>query len=155
MKLKQWHKNILSGLIIVAGGFVLFNLAFMLAAVTMHACRLAVTVIGGNRVEDMGPMWWKYVYAGLILLISFFIFRSKFIPLTKATYLTMPLMVVLVLIGIQFYQQPQWVPILIGAVIISAMISCFYIIKLSWHYHFATLYTAALALFIILSGIDI
>lgn len=155
MKLKPWPKKFLSVIVIIAGGFILFNLAFLLAAATMHACRIAVTLVGGYSIEDMGPMWWKYVYAGIILLISVYVFRSKFNPLIKATYLTMPLMVVLILVGIQFYEQPQWVPIIIGAAIVLAIIVYLYIKKLTWQYYVATLYTGMLALYIILSGIDI
>lgn len=155
MRIKPWQKNILSVIVIVAGGFVLFNLAFLLAAVTMHACRIAVTLLGGYSVEDMNPMSCRYVYVIIILLLSVFIFKSKFSTLIKATYLTMPLMVILILIGLLFYQQPQWLSIIVGAAIVLATIFFFYKKKLTWQYYIATLYTAMLALYIILSGIDI
>lgn len=153
--MKPWQKNVLSVIVIVAGGFLLFNLAFLLLAVTVHTCRIAVTLLGGYSVEDMNPMFCRYVYVMVILLISIFIFKSKLSTLIKATYLTTPLMVILILIGLLFYHQPQWLSIIVGAAIVLATIFFFYKKKLTWQYYIATIYTAALALYVLFSGIDI
>lgn len=155
MKLKTWQKNLLSVVVIMAGGFILFNLAFILAAVINQAFRIAAGLLGVNQSEAMNPMLWKYVYAIVILVLSWFVLKSKLNTLVKATYLTMPLMVLLILAGILLYQQPQWVPMSVGAVIVLAVILYLFKRKLSWQYYIATVYTAALALYIVLAGIEI
>ena len=67
----------------------------------------------------------------------------------------MPLMVILVAIGISLYQQSKWMIAGAGAVIICALLSYLYKKKLSWLYYFSTLYVAVLALYILLSGMEI
>lgn len=152
MKLKTWQKSILSAIVIVAGGFLLWNVAFLLAAVVMQLYRMVIMAVAGSD----NPMFWKYVYVIFILLISAAILIPKRInKLVKATYLTMPLMVVLIVIGIQFYQYAKWVPIIFGTVIIGVVVSYLFKRKLSWQYYFATAYTGLMALYIVLSGIDI
>ncbi len=65
MKLKLWHKNTLSALTIVLGGFVLFNLAFLLASfVIISSMRLM------GMPQDAAPHFLSRVlYLILILLI--------------------------------------------------------------------------------------
>jgi hypothetical protein len=155
MQLKTWHKRVLSAIVVLAGGFVLFNLAFMLAAAVGQLYSLVVRLFGGQHTTAIESGIWQYIYLVIVLLISWFILRSKWPDLVKATYLTMPLMVVLIMIGILLYEQPQWLPIAIGAVIVGAVILYLYAKKQSWLYYLATAYTGLLALFIVLAGIDI
>jgi hypothetical protein len=156
MKLKTWQKNVLSATVIVVGGFILWNAAFMLAAGVNRLYALVAGLLSGKEnVPEIG-MAWIYVYLAVVLLISWFVFRAKrFIAMIKATYLAMPLMVVLILMGIQLYQQPKWVPISIGGVIVLVVLGFLYLKKLPWHYYFATVYTAAMALYVVLAGIEI
>ena len=155
MQLKTWQKQILSAIVVLAGGFVLFNLAFMLAAAVSQVYRLAVRLFGGQETMAIQSGVWQYIYLVIVLLISWFILRSKWPDLVKATYLTMPLMVVLIMIGIWLYEQPQWLPIGIGAVVVGAVFVYLYVKKQSWLYYLATAYTGLLALFVVLTGIDI
>jgi len=152
MKLKTWQKNVLSAVVIAAGGFMLWNVAFMLAAAVNRLYGMVMGLSDGlenNRV-------WMYVYLFIVLLISWFIFRAKRLNvLLKAAYLTMPLMVVLVLGGIQTYQQPKWVPLGIGAVIVLVVLLYLYRKKLPWQYYFATGVTAIMALIVVLADIQI
>jgi len=150
MKLNTWQKNALSAVVIVAGGFFLFNVAFLLAAAVINGLGLLM----GN--VDQPPTYIQVgAYIGFLLIISWLVFRSKLSHLVKATYMTMPLMVTLVMTGIFLYTQPQWMPIGFGVLIVAAVLLFIYKKKLPWLYYFATFYTAALALYIILSGIDI
>ncbi|MBP1744488.1 MAG: hypothetical protein H6Q58_1466 [Firmicutes bacterium] len=150
MKLNTWQKNVLSAVVIVAGGFFLFNVAFLLAAAVINGLGLLM----GN--VDQPPTYIQIgAYIGFLLIISWLVFRSKLSHLVKATYMTMPLMVTLVMTGIFLYTQPQWMPIGFGVLIVAAVLLFIYKKKLPWLYYFATFYTAALALYIILSGIDI
>ena len=150
MNLKPWMKNVLSVIIISAGGFILFNVAFLLAAVIFNGIG---TIMG--TMEQAPGFIATGAYLLLLLFISWLVFRSKLNHLAKAAYLTMPLMAVLILAGVRFYQQPQWVVFGTGAVIVGAV--TFYIFRknLPWLYYFATFYVAALALYVVIAGIEI
>jgi hypothetical protein len=73
----------------------------------------------------------------------------------KATFLTMPLMVILMLMGIIFKQQSKLTVAGIGTVIICAILAYLYKIKLSWLYYYSVMFVATLALYILLSGMEI
>ncbi|MFA7673471.1 MAG: hypothetical protein WCY62_06425 [Clostridia bacterium] len=155
MKLKTWQKNVLSAVVIVAGGFLLWNIAFLMAYGVML---LYNTIRGPVSQTDaiINEMVWKYIFAALVLLISSAVFLPKKIPaLIKATYLTMPLMSVLIIIGIGFYEYSKWIPISIGAVIIAGTAFFIYMRKLPWLYYFATAYTGIVALIVVLFDIQI
>ena len=152
MKLKNWQRNSLSVIIIIVGGFILWNVTFLLAALVMQVYRFLI----GSFEQEGSAMAWKYAYLIVVLLISWFVFRTKrFNTIVKSTYLTMPLMVMLILAGVQFYQQPKWVPISVGALITLSVFLSLHKMKLSWHYYFASIYTAAMALYVVLADIQI
>lgn len=151
MTLKTWQRNILYTLVIAGVGFVLFNVAFLLAAFVFNAS----TKIMGLPQDAAPPIVGRVVYLIIILLVSWLVFRSKLNNLVKATYLTMPLMVVLVMLGISTYQQPMWLTAGIGAVIVGAVVLYIYHKSLSWLYYFATVYVALLALCVMFFRIQI
>lgn len=151
MTLKPWQKNSLSALIIIVGGFILFNLAFLLAALVINA---TMSVLGTPQNEAPHIVSWV-VFLLLIFLISWFVFRSRLNDTIKATFLTMPLMSILVMIGMSFCQQSKWVITGIGALIICVVILYLYKKKLSWFYYFSVFYVAALALYIMIAGVEI
>lgn len=155
MKLKTWQKNVLSALVIAVGGFILFNVAFLLAVLIQQLCSLIVRSLSGGDDFAVNPIYWGYVYILIILVISWFIFRSNLNTLVKATYLPMPLIVLLVFTGIRFYERPVWVPIGIGTMLVGAVLLFLYKKKLPWQYYFSTLFTGAVALSIVLFGIEI
>lgn len=149
--MKTWQRNLLSLLFIVVGGFVLFNFAFMLAALVIKA---SMSIMGLPQ-DSAPPFLSKVIYVILIAIISLFIFKSKLNTLVKATYLTLPLMVVQVSFGIVLYQQSKFLLAVIAALILGALLLYFYKKKLSWQYYFATLYVAVLGLIIMAFNIQI
>ena len=151
MTLKLWQKNTLSELVIIVGGFILFNLAFLLAALVINAT-MSVLRIPQNEAP---PIVGWVVYLLLIFLISWFIFRSRLNDTIKAIFLTMPLMVILVMIGVSLHQQSKWIITGIGALIICVVILYLHKKKLSWLYYFSAFYVATLALYILFSSVDI
>lgn len=151
LKLKIWQKNVLSILTIIIGGFILFNIAFMFAAVVMFGWMK----IMGMSDNFAPPFISKVIYFILIVLISFGILKSKLNTLIKATYFTMPLMVVIVMIGIAFYQQSKMLIFTIGALIIGSVLFYLYKKKLPWQFYFATLYVAVLGICVIAFDIQI
>jgi hypothetical protein len=155
MKLKTWQKNVLSAVVIAAGGFLLWNIAFLMAYGVMSLyITIRTSITGAEGAVD--EMAWKYIFAVLVILISLAVFLPKKIPaLIKATYLTMPLMALLIVIGIALYEYPNWIPITIGAVIIAGLAFFIYMKKLPWLYYFATAYTGITALIVVLFDIQI
>ncbi|WP_312694594.1 hypothetical protein [Caproiciproducens sp.] len=151
MKLKPWFKNILSCLVISAGGFVLFNLAFLLAAFVINMAGRIMGISENGAPTVVG----RAIFLFLVLLITWGVFNSRLYTLIKATFLTMPLMVILVFAGIQFYKQPMWIIIGIGAAIIGIIFVYLYKKKLSWLYYFSTAYVAVLALLVVLFRMQI
>lgn len=151
MKLKIWQRNIFAAIIIVVGGFALFNLAFLLAALVING----FIAIMGLEKNVAPPILGRAVYVVIVALISWLVLKSKANNLAKATFLTMPLMVLIVMLGISFYQQPMWLMALIGAAVFGAVL--FYIIKkkLPWYYYFSVLYVAVIALCIMIFRIEI
>lgn len=151
MKLKRYQKNILSILVIVAGGSVLFNLAFLLTALVTNA----LISLSGMRQSVAVHIIGIGLSVLLILLISRAVFRSRLNDTVKATFLTMPLMVILVIIGIILNRQSKWIIAVIGAAIIFAVVLYLHKKKFPWLYYFSVFYVAAIALYILLSGMDI
>lgn len=149
MKLKNYQKNVLSTFVIVIGGFLLLNLAFILAAFVIN---FTISFMGVDR-NQAPPMIGRVVYLVLIALISWFIFRSKLNDTIKATYLTVPLMIVFVMLGLTLYQQPKWIITAIGVLIISGTLAFIKIKKFSWLYYFSILYVALLGLSILIFNI--
>lgn len=152
MKNKVWPKKILSAIAIIVGGFVLWNLAFVLAA-AVSFCWRAMLGIPNDQIAASG---WRYLFLALVLIISWFVLRAKRVnTLIKATYFTMPLMVILILEGIQLYAYSNWLAFIIGAIIDLAVLFYLYKKKSPWQYYFATIFTGATALIVMLAGIDI
>lgn len=151
MKLKPWQKSLLSMIIIIIGGFILFNFAFILTALVVRATMFII-----RAPENMPPPYiGRYITVILILIMSYIVFRSRLNDTIKATYLTMPLMVALVMIGLSLYGKPQWVIYGTGALVIFAVTFYLYKKKLSWLYYFSTFYVAILGLYIMISGMEI
>jgi hypothetical protein len=151
MKLKTWQKNVLSAVVIVVAGFILFNVAFILAAFVFNT---AASLTGEGM--DQGPRLIGIAsYLLILALLSIAVFISKLSHLAKATFLTMPLMAVLILSGVMMYEQPGWVPFATGAAIVGAVLIYLYTKKLPWLYYFATFYVAVLALAVTIFRIEI
>ena len=146
---KPWQKALLSMVTIVAGGFVLFNLSFLLAVLVTYAIK---AVSGG--VAEVEP-YALGVYFVLLGILSWFIFRSKLNDLLKALYLTMPLMTVLVGVGIALNAQPKWIRLAAGAVAVFAVLAYLFKRKLSWMYVFAAVFVGVMGLIIVLANIQI
>ena len=155
MKLKPWQKNIIYMLVIIGVGFILFNLAFILAGlVNMAYNKVIMKFVNDIDNARMIPFLWHYVYIIFVLLLSWFVLTRPLNDLAKATYFTMPLIVVLTEVGVQFYRWPVLVWT-IGTIIVGAVLLYLYKTKRSWLYYFATFYVACVELFVMLFGIDI
>ena len=110
----RYFKNILSALAVAVFGFVLLNLVFIFNFLVFKFIGLFVSdeFISTHQWQWF-PMMQHALFLVIIGLISWPIFRSKLGTLYKATYMTVPLAVIFVTIGIFFYQWPV-VPYLVG-----------------------------------------
>jgi hypothetical protein len=104
----------------------------------------------------MGCYWFPPMmhaaFVALIGLISWAIFRTKIRALFKAIYLTVPTAVVLVTLGIFFYQLPV-IPYLLGFLLIAGVLYCFYRTKQPWLYYYSVILIGlVLAIFTFLGG---
>ncbi len=150
MKFKPWQKNLFSAFIIIAGGFLLFNLAFLIFAFITNTAMSAL----GIPENTSPPSVLRAFAVTVILMIAVLVFRSKLNDTVKATFLTMPLMTILVLVGMTLYPKTLLV-VLLSAAIIGGLIFYLYQKKLPWVYFFATIYVAALGLYILLADVQI
>ncbi len=147
MEVKPWVKSLLSVLVIIGGGFALFNLAFIIAAAIMWLTGIFTGLEGPRHVVGIIML--------ILLVLSWFVFKSRLSNLLKATFLTMPLMTILVSLGLLLYEQPQWITYVIGAILIVMVLIYLYTKKLQWHYYVSTLYVGILALIIMITGMEI
>lgn len=136
-------------LMITLGAQVLFNSSFSLLGI-MYAFE-------NNMLAEFLLVVAGYSILGVILvyMLRFTTSRDVYLDTLKATLLTVPLMGVMVLIGIQFYQSPKFIPILIGAVISAIIGGLYFIKKANWVYWLALVYVDILAVIIILFDIQI
>lgn len=135
MKLHGWLGKFISCLVIIIGGFILFNVAFISAAFIMNTT---------NRILGLGENTVPHIIGVLIFLLilavlCWLVYRSNLDKLLKATALTVPLVVVLTIVGIRLYEQPQWVPFLVGSSIVLGLFYYLYIKKSPWEYFFAVI----------------
>ncbi len=151
MKKGLFKGYFLLAIFIVVGGFILFNFAFILTALVMRGTMLVM-----RMPENMAPpSLARFLAFALILFMSWLVFKSGLNHTFKATFLTMPLMTVLVLLGLSLYNQPKWMLYGAGAGIILVLLAYLYKKRLPWVYYFATIYVAILGIYIMVSGIDI
>lgn len=156
MKLNSMFSKMLSALVIMVGGFILFNLAFVVFALIVN---LSISILGLGA-QSAPPVIARILGVIVLAVITWLGLKIKlknevFNHTLKATIITMPLMVIMVSIGITLYQQAQWIIILAGALIIIPALYYVWKKNYPWMYAFAIVYVALLALFIMFSGMDI
>ncbi len=146
-------KNILSALAVATFGFVLLNLTFLFNFLVVKLIGLFVSeeFISTHQWQWF-PMIRHALFLVIIGLISWPIFRSKLGTLYKAIYMTVPLAVILVTIGIFLYRWPV-VPYLVGGLFTIGVLLYLYRTKQPWLYHYTVLLVAlSLMIFTLLGG---
>lgn len=150
-------KNILSALIVSASGFILWNITFLVDFLFQSIIR-GIFGLFVKVGPDSTLYWYPITMHGLFVvfigLISWPILRSKMRVLFKAIYLTVPLVVVLVTLGIFFYRWPP-VPYILGGLFTIGILYYLYRTKKHWLYYFAVLFTSLVLLIAALTGVEI
>ena len=148
-------KNILLALAVAFFGFILLNITFLFDAVYQGVLRRIVGLFI-SLSPDTNAYWVPLLMHGsfalVVLIISWFVFKSKLKVLYKAIYMIVPLAVVLATIGIFFYQWPI-IPYSLGALISIGLLYYFYRTKQPWLYYYTViLVSLTLAIFTLLGG---
>jgi len=148
-------KNILSALAVAGGGFILLNLTFLFdfffQSLIDWFIKLFIAV-DINRAWQWYPPLKHFLFVFVIAIISWFVFKSKLKTLYKAIYMTVPLAVVFVSIGIFFYRTPL-VAYFLGGLITFGLLYHFYRTKKPWLYYYTVILVAlTLAIFSLMGG---
>lgn len=150
-------KNVLSAIAVAGFGFILLNLAFIFNFLFQNfvdkIARL-FTSVDFNMAWHWFPMLKHLMFVVIIFLISWFVFRSKLGVLYKAIFMTVPLAVVYVTIGIFFYQWPIIAYSLSGLFSIGVLYY-FYRTKKPWLYYYTLILVGLAMLLVGLLGIEI
>jgi len=148
MTLSPLQRKILEALGIVLIGFALFNVAFMMFASILSL----VMMITKTSIQNNGLGF--AIFLLILAILTILVFRSKLNILLKAGYLCMPVMSVLVMLGIVFYQY-QWLVYGSVGLFIGILLGYLRMMKQPWQYQFSVLYCTALGLIIALFNIQI
>jgi hypothetical protein len=150
-------KNILSAVAVAGFGFILLNLTFLFdflfQSFVNKIVRLFVS-IDFDMAWNWLPMLKHLMFVVVILLISWLVFRSKLGVLYKAIFMTVPLAVIYVTIGIFFYQWPIIVYSL-GGLFSIGVLYYFYRTKKSWLYYYTLVLVGLSILVASLLGVEI
>ena len=150
-------KNILSALAIVVFGFILLNAAFIFDALYQT---ILDRIIGVFVKTDMNTTWrWIFPlrhgsFIAILLLLSWFIFRSKISNLYKAIYLPVPLAAVYLTMGIFLYRW-QIASLSLGSLFFLGVLYYFYRTKQPWLFYFSLIFVSLMMLFVGIFNVDI
>lgn len=155
MKLKSVLGIIVSMLTIMLGGFVLFNVSFVILALLSNGLEVFADTTG----EVSSEMFQLGGYIALVLVIAvsakFLVSKEQLKHTLLASMLALLLMIVLVMIGIALYEQSDIVILLAGGLVIIPLLIFLYLKKANWTYIFATVYASGLGILVMLINIEI
>lgn len=138
-------------------GFVLLNLAFVLDAVFQGIIRLIVRLFAPNAIGPNSSWFWlpplmHFSFAALIGLLTWLVLRSKLRAFFKATFLTVPMAVVLVTLGMFLGRWP-YISYPLGIILVAGVLCLFHRAKQPWLYYYAVILTSlTLAVFTLTGG---
>ena len=147
---------LMASVAVLAGGFVLFNLAFVLYALVVSLPQ----ILSGETIEWVASALPVILgTTGLSLLIGLAVWYLVDKRLRKdailASLLTVPLMAILVFIGIVLYGQSDVVIAAIGALVILPLLAYCLWKKVPWVYTLAVLYVGILGVVIMVIDVQI
>jgi hypothetical protein len=155
MSIKTIMGWIVSAILIMFGGFVLFNLAFVILGVLANGFEIFADATG----EVSREMLLLALFVGSVIIVAiiakFILSKEQLKHTLFAMLLTLPLMVIIVMIGIALYGQSDFVILLAGGAVIIPVLLLMIKKKVNWTYMFATVYVACLGLLIMIFNIEI
>ncbi len=150
-------KDVLNSLLVAILGFLMLNLTFMVYAGAYNLAFRLMRISNGEGpgfAESGPPQCLRIVLAVLIILLSWFVLRSKLNVILKAAFLMVPVATALVTIGIYFYESPV-LTYVFGGLICAGLL--FWLFKNKWHwlYMYSVLLVASALTLMGILGIDI
>ncbi|MFA6410045.1 MAG: hypothetical protein WCW26_00505 [Candidatus Buchananbacteria bacterium] len=150
-------KNVLSAAAVPIFGFILLNFTFIFNAIFQGIIRGLFRLFA--PLEPNMDIYWfppstRILFAAIILLISWFIFRSKLKVIYKAIYLVVPITVILVTAGIFLYHWPI-ISYSFGGLFCAGILYYLYRTKQSWLYYYTVLLVGLVLLIFNLLGGEI
>lgn len=154
---RQVVKNILSALAVAGFGFMLLNLAFIFDFLFQSLLDVIIklfTTVDINMAWPWYPPVKHVLFVIIIGIISWFVFRSKLAVIFKAIFLTVPLAVVFLTLGIMLY---RWPPVVysLGGLFVAGLLYYFYRSKQSWLYYYTLILIGLAMLLVGLLGVEI
>ena len=136
-------KNILSAFAVAGFGFILLNIAFLFDFLIQSLMIKGIEIFISAPIDfETNPQWLPIAMHGLFVviigIISWFVFRSKIGTLYKAIYMTVPLAVVFVTLGIFLYQWPV-AAYSLGSLFGIGVLYYFYRTKQPWLYYYTVI----------------
>ena len=150
-------KNVLSAVAVAIFGFILLNLTFIFDFLIQS---LVDSVIKLFTPADINMDWSWFppvkhaVFVVIIGLISWFVFRSKLGMFYKAIYMTVPLAVVFVTLGMFLYHWPI-AAYSLGGLFGIGVLYYFYRTKQPWLYYYTVILIGLVMLLVGLLGVEI
>jgi len=153
----QIVKNILSAVAVAIFGFILLNLAFifdfLVQSLVIGLIRLFTPVNFETNFQWLPPAM-HVLFLIIIGIISWLVFRSKLRVLYKAIYMTVPLAVVFVTIGMFLGQWPVFAYSL-GGLFGIGVLYYFHRTKQPWLYYYTAILIGITMLLVGLLGVEI
>lgn len=150
-------KNILAALAVAGAGFVLLNITFIFDFLFQSAVIGFIKLFTPVNFET-NFQWLPPVMHGLFVIIvgiiSWFVFHSKMRTLFKAIFMTMPLAVVFVTLGMFFYRWPA-IAFSLGGLFAVGVLYYFYRTKQPWLYYYVMILIGLVMLLVGLLGVEI
>lgn len=155
-----WKEYVLPAVVIPVGGFVLFNLGFLLDALFQLGAGSLLGLLLGEGWQELTPglsISLNVVFAGLVLAAYALAARSPRIPtLVKAVFATLPAVFLLATVGLGFFSlSGKWGGLGAGALLAAAAVGVLVWKKKSWMYSYAVLFSGVCLALTVLLGIDI
>jgi hypothetical protein len=149
--LNPYVKNTLSALAVTVFTFLLWNLTFGFYALLDNGVRLVFPPeLARTNILYQGLV--PGIFLILLALMGWAVLKSKLPDLVIATWLTVPLTVLLVLLGAYTHSRPA-LTIILGVLVVGGFLEYLRETGRSWIYYYALLFTAiTLAVFTLMGG---
>ena len=149
--------GVLSAVAVAVFGFILLNLTFLFDFLFQSIIDFIIkpfTSSDINMVWNWFPPMKHFTFVIVIGIISWFIFKSKLKTIYKAIFMTVPVAVVLVTLGIFFYRWPVLL-YLMGGLFSIGVLYYLYKNKKSWIYYYALILVSVVLAISTLMGVEI
>jgi hypothetical protein len=146
-------RNTLLALFVALVGFVLLNLTFLLYAAIVNGIGMLFPIDFARSSGWYMPVMMSIISLGVVVGY-WFVFKSKLKEIYKATLMTVPTAVVLVVVGVAFFRWPV-IAYSIGVALTAGTLFYFYKTKQPWLYWFAVIIVAVALLAMNLTSVEI